>query len=108
MEKPFLSKEAAVQAIKGMQEQGVMACAKYYIANEIEDPRHNSTSNIDDKRALWEIYIEPFYKSVKKGNVASIMESYNAVNGEFMTRNKRLLQEILKDKIGFAGFIMSD
>jgi beta-glucosidase len=36
------------------------------------------------------------------------MESYNAVNGEFMTRNKRLLQEILKDKIGFAGFIMSD
>ena len=102
-EDPFLSGEAAVQVIKGIESQGVMACAKHYVGNEIEDPRHNSTSNIDEQ-ALWEIYIEPFYKSVKKGNVASIMESYNAVNGEFMTRNRRLLQEILKDKIGFAGF----
>ncbi|MBR6133839.1 MAG: glycoside hydrolase family 3 C-terminal domain-containing protein, partial [Bacilli bacterium] len=75
--------------------------------NEIEDPRHNNTANIPEQ-ALWEIYIEPFYKSVKKGNVASVMESYNAVNNEFMTRNRRLLQEILKDKIGFAGFVMSD
>ena len=106
-EDPFLSGEAAVQVIKGIEEQGVMACAKHYIANEIEDPRHNSTSNIPEQ-ALWEIYIEPFYKSVKKGDVASVMESYNAVNGDFMTRNKRLLQEILKDKIGFSGFIMSD
>ena len=106
-EDPFLSGEAAAQVIKGIEEQGVMACAKHYIGNEIEDPRHNSTSNIPEQ-ALWEIYIEPFYKSVKKGNVASFMESYNAVNNEFMTRNRRLLQEILKDKIGFAGFIMSD
>ena len=36
------------------------------------------------------------------------MESYNALNDTFMTQNKRLLQTILKDKIGFKGFIMSD
>ena len=106
-EDPFLSGEAAVQIIKGIQSQGVIACAKHYVANEIEDPRHFSSSNVPEQ-ALWEIYIEPFYKSVKKGDVASIMESYNAVNNTFMTRNKRLLQEILKDKIGYAGFIMSD
>ena len=106
-EDPFLSGEVAVEAIKGMQSEGVIACAKHYLANEIEDPRHNSTSNIPEQ-ALWEIYLEPFYKSVKKGDVASVMESYNAVNNEFMTRNKRLLQDILKDKMGFAGFIMSD
>ena len=85
----------------------MIACAKHYIGNEIEDPRHNSTSNIPEQ-AFWEIYLEPFYKSVKKGDVASIMESYNAVNDTFMTRNKRLLQDILKDTIGFNGFIMSD
>jgi len=106
-EDPFLAGEVAVEAIKGMQSQGVLACAKHYIGNEIEDPRHNSSTNIPEQ-ALWEIYIEPFYKSVKKGDVASFMESYNAVNDEFMTKNKRLLQEILKDKIGYAGFIMSD
>ena len=37
-----------------------------------------------------------------------IMESYNAVNGTFMTRHKRLLQEVLKDKMNFKGFVMSD
>ena len=70
-EDPFLSGEAAAQVIKGIEENGVMACAKHYVGNEIEDPRHNSTSNIPEQ-ALWEIYIEPFYKSVKKGNVASV------------------------------------
>ena len=106
-EDPFLSGEAAAQVIKGIQSEGTIACAKHYIGNEIEDPRHNSSSNIPEQ-AFWEIYLEPFYKSVKKGDVASIMESYNAVNDTFMTRNKRLLQDILKDTIGFNGFIMSD
>ena len=106
-EDPFLSGEAAVQLIKGIQSQNVLACIKHFIGNEIEDPRHNSSSNIPEE-ALWEIYLEPFYKAVKKADVASVMESYNAVNDTFMTRNKRLLQNILKDKIGFKGFIMSD
>ena len=60
------------------------------------------------EEALFEIYIEPFYKAIKKGDVATIMESYNAVNGTFMTRHKRLLQEVLKDKMNFKGFVMSD
>ena len=106
-EDPFLSGEAAAAAIQGMQSEGMIACAKHYVGNEIEDPRHNSSTNIPEQ-ALWEIYLEPFYKAVKKGDVASVMESYNAVNGTFMTKNKRLLQEILKDKIGFDGFVMSD
>ena len=106
-EDPFLTSEAGVQIIKGIQSQNVLACIKHFIGNEIEDPRHNSSSNIPEE-ALWEIYLEPFYKAVKKADVASVMESYNAVNDTFMTRNKRLLQEILKDKIGFKGFIMSD
>ena len=106
-EDPFLTSEAGVQVIKGIQSQKVLACIKHFVGNEIEDPRHNSSSNIPEE-ALWEIYLEPFYKAVKKADVASVMESYNAVNDTFMTRNKRLLQEILKDKIGFKGFIMSD
>ena len=106
-EDPFLSGETAAEVIKGIQKEGVIACAKHFVANEIELPRHNLTANVPEQ-ALWEIYVEPFYKSIKKGDVASIMESYNAVNNTFMTRNKRLLQEILKDKFDFKGFIMSD
>ena len=106
-EDPFLTSECGVQLIKGMQSQKVLTALKHFIGNEIEDPRHNSSTNIPEQ-ALWEIYLEPFYKAVKKADVTSIMESYNAVNGTFMTRNKRLLQTILKDKIGFKGFVMSD
>ena len=52
--------------------------------------------------------MDPFYKAVTKADVASVMESYNAVNNTYMTKNKRLLQEILKDKFGFKGLVMSD
>jgi beta-glucosidase len=106
-EDPFLTGELGAKVIEGMQSAGVMACAKHYVGNEHETYRRNSSSNIPEE-ALFEIYIEPFYKAIKKGDVITIMESYNAVNGTFMTRHKRLLQEVLKDKMNFKGFIMSD
>ena len=106
-EDPFLTGELGAEVIKGMQSNGILASAKHYVGNEHETYRMNSSSNIPDE-ALFEVYIEPFYKAVKKGDVATIMESYNAVNFTFMTRHKRLLQDVLKDKIGFKGFIMSD
>ena len=106
-EDPFLVGELSAKIIEGMQSSGVMACAKHFVGNEHETYRRNSSSNIPEE-ALFEIYIEPFYKAIKKGDVITIMESYNAVNGTFMTRHKRLLQDVLKDKMNFKGFVMSD
>ena len=106
-EDPFLSGATATEVIKGIQENGVIAVAKHYVGNEVEKNRRNSTSNIPEQ-ALWEIYIEPFYRSVKDADVCSIMSSYNDVNGTLLARNYRLLQTILKDTIGFKGFVMSD
>ena len=105
-ENPFLTGEMASELIKGIQSKGVIACAKHFIANEQEKYR-NSSNSVVDKRTLMEIYIEPFYKAIKKGDVGSIMCSYNSVNGVYMYRNK-LMKDILKDKFGFNGFIMSD
>jgi beta-glucosidase len=106
-EDPFLSGEAATYIIKAIQSTGVIACAKHYVANDQETNRKNSSSNIPEQ-ALWEIYLEPFYRSVKDADVGSVMSSYNDVNGTHLSHNKRLLQDILKDKIGFKGFVMSD
>ncbi len=106
-EDPFLSGEPATGTIRGMQSEGMIACDNHYVINAIEDVRHNSSIN-KPKQVLWEIYLELFYKAVKKGDITSIIESNNPINGTFMTKNKRLLQEILKDKIGFDGFVMSD
>ena len=104
---PFLSGVCATNIIKGIQSNGVIACAKHYVGNDQETNRKYSSSNIPEQ-ALWEIYIEPFYRSVKEGDVGSIMTAYNAINGTFCINNKRIVQDYLKDIIGFKGFVMTD
>ena len=104
---PYLSGIVATQIIKGVQSNGVIACAKHYIGNDQETNRHDSSSNIKEQ-ALWEIYLDPFIRSVKEGEVGSIMAAYNAVNGSFCVNNSRIVQNYLKDIIGYQGFVMSD
>jgi len=104
---PFLSGEAATQVIKGVQSNGVIACAKHYIGNDQETDRHYSSSNIKEE-AYYEIYFEPFYRSINDAQVGSIMSAYSSLNNTFCVKNKRILQDILKDKYGYRGFVMSD
>ena len=104
---PFLSGEAATQVIKGVQSNGVIACAKHYIGNDQETDRQFTSSNIKEQ-AYYEIYFEPFYRSINDAEVGSIMSAYSSLNGTFCVRNKRILQNILKDKYGYKGFVMSD
>ncbi|XPS94951.1 Beta-glucosidase [Ascochyta lentis] len=111
---PVLQGIAAAQTIKGIQEEGVMATAKHFIGNEQEHFRqawewgipNAISSNIDD-RALHEIYAWPFADSVKAG-VVSVMCSYNQVNSSYACGNSKLLNGILKDEMGFQGFVQSD
>ena len=104
---PFLAGVAATQVIKGIQSNGVIACSKHYVGNDQETNRKNSTSNIQDQ-ALWEIYIEPFYRSVVDAQVGSIMAAYNAVNDVYCVKNEILVKKYLKEMIGFQGFVMTD
>ena len=104
---PFLAGVAATQVIKGIQSNGVIACAKHYVGNDQETNRKNSSSNIQDQ-ALWEIYIEPFYRSVVDAQVGSIMAAYNAVNDIYCVKNEILVKKYLKEMMGFQGFVMTD
>jgi beta-glucosidase len=111
---PYLQGIAAAETIKGIQDQGVMATIKHFVANEQEHFRQSwewglpnaISSNIDD-RTLHELYAWPFGDSIKAG-VASIMCSYNQVNNSYACDNAKLLNGILKDEMGFQGFVMSD
>ena len=104
---PFLSGVVATQIIKGIQSNGVIACAKHYVGNDQETNRKNSSSNIKEQ-ALWEIYMEPFYRSVKDAEVGAIMAAYNMVNGTFCINNDKIINNYLKTKLGFKGYVMSD
>jgi beta-glucosidase len=111
---PVLQGIAAYETIQGIQSQGIIATAKHFIGNEQEHFRRGLewglpealSSNIDD-RTLHEIYAWPFAESVRAG-VASVMCSYQMVNNSYACQNSKLMNGILKDELGFQGFIQSD
>ncbi|CAO3636558.1 unnamed protein product [Cunninghamella echinulata] len=105
-EDPYLSAIVASETILGVQSNGVIAQAKHVIANEQETFRKTSSSNVGD-RALREVYLWPFEKSINAG-VGSMMCSYNKVNGTYACENKYILNEIIKGDLNFKGFITSD
>lgn len=106
-EDPYLAGQMAKEFIIAMQDEGVMACAKHYTANNMEYNRHQVSSDMDE-RTLHEIYLPAFRASVKEGHVATIMDSYNLINGVHATENNYLNNRILKNKWQFDGFVMSD
>ncbi|EAU32193.1 beta-glucosidase [Aspergillus terreus NIH2624] len=103
---PYLSGIAMAETIHGMQGSGVQACAKHYILNEQEHSRETISSNVDD-RTMHEVYLWPFYDAVK-ANVASVMCSYNKINGTWACENEGILDTLLKQELGFRGYVMSD
>jgi len=106
-EDPFLASRMAVSVIKGIQGQRVIATAKHFAGNNSEFARMTLSSDIDE-RTLREIYLPAFEASVKEARVGAVMDAYNLVNGDYMTANNHLNNEILKTEWGFDGILMSD
>ena len=84
-----------------------MACVKHFAANNQEYARHTGSSDIDE-RTLHEIYFPAFEKAVKKGKVATLMTSYNLLNCVRASESYYLNQEVLRQRWGFDGIVMSD
>ncbi|KAK3358051.1 glycoside hydrolase family 3 protein [Lasiosphaeria hispida] len=116
---PVLTGVGIAESIKGIQEAGVIACAKHFIGNEQEhfrqvgeaqgygfDIKETLSSNIDDK-TMHELYLWPFADAVRAG-VGSVMCSYQQVNNSYACQNSKLLNDLLKNELGFQGFVMSD
>ncbi len=90
---------------RGVQRH-VMACAKHYALNSMENARFKLDVTIG-ARALHEVYL-PHFKAVVDAGVASVMSAYNSLNGEWCGQNRPLLTGILKEQWGFQGFVMTD
>ncbi len=101
-EDPFLSGVLGAAEIRGEQGQGVMSMAKHYVAYDSD-----SYNIFVDQQTLHEVYVAPFDAAVKAG-VASIMCSYNKINGAFACGNPDTLKTILFGELGFKGFVTSD
>ena len=106
-EDPFLTGTMAVAEIRAMQKHGVIAMAKHFIANDHETNRTTENAIVAD-RVLHELYLLPFEMAVRDGKVASVMCSYNRVNGAYMCENPTLLTDVLRRQWGFDGYVQSD
>ncbi|KAL4914695.1 glycoside hydrolase superfamily [Aspergillus aurantiobrunneus] len=118
---PYLTGVAMEYTIQGHQDAGVQATAKHFIGNEQEtmrNPTFNSSgylgqvvqeavsSNIDD-RTMHELYLWPFANAVR-AQVSSMMCAYQRINGSYACANSKVLNGLLKEELGFQGYVVSD
>ena len=106
-EDPYLVSGMAVNEIKGIQSEGVIADVKHYFANNQETDRMR-IDEIIGERALHEIYLPAFRAAVREGHVGSVMAAYPKVNGIYCCQNSEFLNTILRKRWGFKGFVTSD
>jgi beta-glucosidase len=100
-EDPYLNAQLASSEIAGIQSQGIMAQVKHLAG-------YNGADNpLIDERTLHEIYLPAFQAAVEAG-AASVMCSYNRINGPWACESAELLNGILRGSWGFAGFVTSD
>ena len=105
-EDPLLTARIGVSYVCGIQDGGVGATVKHFVANDSETERMTLDARIDE-RTLRELYLAPFEAIVREGEVWGVMAAYNGVNGEPMTESS-LLRDLLQRELGFDGVVMSD
>jgi beta-glucosidase len=105
-EDPVLTSALAAAYVRGLQENGVAATLKHYVANDSETERFTLDARVSE-RALRELYLLAFESAVVEARAWLVMSAYNAVNGATMTEN-RLLETPLKDEWDFDGVVVSD
>ncbi|QXG75168.1 glycoside hydrolase family 3 C-terminal domain-containing protein [Modestobacter sp. L9-4] len=97
--------EMGAALVRGTQRY-VMACAKHYALNSMENARFTVDVTIDDE-TLHDVYLPHFKRTVDEG-VAAIMSAYNSVNGEWAGQNRYLLTTVLRDQWRWDGITVSD
>lgn len=106
-EDPLVAGKLGSAYVQGVQSQHVGVSVKHFAANNRENQRFTASSDMS-QRTLRELYLRTFETIVKTAHPATLMTSYNKINGTLNSQNKRLLREILRDEWGFHGAVMSD
>ncbi len=112
-EDPYLNAVLGVQTVLGMQGDDANylkthACAKHYAVHSGPEPLRHSMNVEPTNRDLWETYLPAFKALVKKGNVREVMCAYQRFEGKPCCTSDRLLIDILRNKWGYDGIVLTD
>ncbi len=111
-EDPYLLSRMGISFVQGMQGDHpyylkTLATPKHFIANNEETRRHSGSSDVD-MRSLWEYYMPAFERTIIEGKAFSIMGAYNELNHVPCCGNQYLMNDVLRRKWGFNGYVVSD
>ncbi|MEV5069693.1 glycoside hydrolase family 3 C-terminal domain-containing protein [Microbacterium sp. LMI12-1-1.1] len=106
-EDPIVSGVLGAAIVNGIQSQGVGTSLKHFAANNQENDRMRSSSDVDP-RPLREIYLRGFQRVVEDAQPWTVMCSYNRINGVYASEDPWLLTQVLRDEWGFEGLVVSD
>lgn len=114
-EDTFLTARMAVAQVSGIQSvDGALACPKHFAAYNQDTnrfgaaPEYVAVEAVVDERVLREVYFPAFKAAVQEAQAASVMCSYNQLNGFYACENEWLLNTTLKHEWGFTGFVVTD
>lgn len=104
-EDPYLAGELGAAFVRAIEDEGVGTSVKHFFANNQERYRFTIDAIVDE-RALREIYLKAFERVIKE-NPATVMASYNKINGHYATEHP-YLNKILRKEWGYYGVVVSD
>lgn len=112
-EDPYLIGELAAATIKGYQgnalsdDDSILACAKHYLAYGESTGARDAQEAPISERKVREIFLPPFKKAAGAG-CATFMSAYLAIDGTPVTASRKYLRTVLKEELGFDGFVVTD
>ncbi|MDR0635499.1 MAG: glycoside hydrolase family 3 C-terminal domain-containing protein [Treponema sp.] len=112
-EDPYLTSRMGFAFIRGLQgpnreQLKTAACAKHFAVHSGPENERHRFNAIVDKYDLWNTYLAAFEVAVKEAGVEIVMGAYNRILDEPCCGSKLLLRDILRDKWGFDGHVVSD
>jgi beta-glucosidase len=110
-ENPFLIAELGKQMTLGIQEEGVASTLKHFAVYSVPKGGRDGAARTDPHvapREMYQIYLYPFRRVIQEAHPMGVMSSYNDWNGEPITGSYYFLTELLRQKFGFTGYVVSD
>jgi len=112
-EDPFANASFGVAAVQGYQgtdltaKYTIAACLKHYIGYSLSEGGRDYHYSDVSAQTLWETFMPPFEAGINAG-AATVMSGFNDISGIPASANHYTLTEVLKEKWGHQGFVISD
>ncbi len=111
-EDPYLISRMGTSYVKGLQgedpKEGILATGKHFLGYGLSEGGMNCAPAHIPQRELLGVFAKPFEAAIREANIGSIMNAYHELDGIPCGVSKEVLTEILRERLGFRGFVSSD